>query len=81
MEKLFEKLDLIRKRFQDLEREVENKVKTGKKEDIISLIRKLDNLMDDARDLERNFLYPTSLPLSVEIFDALKRAKQSIGIN
>ncbi len=81
MEKLFQKLDVIRKNFQNLEKTVACATETGLKEKILPLITQLVKLMDEARDIERNFLCPTSLPLSVEIFDILKRAKQTIGIN
>lgn len=80
MEKLFKKLDLIKEKFENLEKNIECELKTGEKENVLSSIKELESLMDEARQIERGFLQPAPLPLSVKIFDEIKEAKKALGI-
>lgn len=79
MQTLFKKLEIVRNNFQELKNLFESSITTGEKEALVPLVAKFEQLMDEARSIERHFLFPAPLPLSVEIFDAWEQAKKDSG--
>jgi len=80
MEKFFKQLEAYRARFQELEKLLESDIQTKQKEGTLYLLGYLEKLMDEVRDTERHFFAPTNLPLSVEIWDALKELKRKLNL-
>lgn len=80
MEKFFKQLEAYRARFQELEKLLESGIQTKQKEGALYLLGHLEKLMDEVRDTERHLFVPTNLPLSIEIWDALKELKGKLNL-
>ena len=66
----WEELEAYKKKFLSLQKEMKEKLKLHQRENVISMMKSLNWLIDKVQELELHFVFPTSYPLSMEIFEA-----------
>ncbi len=66
----WEELEAYKKKFLSLQKEMKEKLKLHQRENVISMMESLNWLIDKVQELELHFVFPTSYPLSMKIFEA-----------
>ena len=73
-------LEAYKKKFLSLQKEMKEKLKLHQRENVISMMKSLNWLIDKVQELELHFVFPISYPLSMEIFEARENIKRELEI-